>query len=51
MISKRTSMNNKEKYEVEESRDMYFVQFTEEPSLEDEEAVKNELVEKLIFRY
>lgn len=36
--------NNKEKYEVEESRDMYFVQFTEEPSLEDQEAVKNELI-------
>jgi len=34
---------NKEKYEVDESRDMYFVQFTEEPSLEDEEAVKNEV--------
>lgn len=34
---------NKEKYEVDESRDMYFVQFKEEPSLEDEEAVKNEV--------
>lgn len=35
---------NKDKYEVDESRDMYFVQFKEEPSLEDEEAVKNEVV-------
>ncbi|PTM10217.1 MAG: peptidylprolyl isomerase [Bacteroidetes bacterium] len=34
---------NKDKFEVEESRDLYFVQFTEEPSLEDEEAVKNEV--------
>jgi peptidyl-prolyl cis-trans isomerase D len=34
---------NKEKYEVDESRDMFFVQFKEEPSLEDEEAVKNEV--------
>jgi len=35
---------NKEKYEVDESRDMFFVQFKEEPSLEDEEAVKNEVI-------
>jgi len=34
---------NKEKYEVDESRDMYFVQFKEEPSLQDEETVKNEV--------
>lgn len=36
---------NKEKYEVEESRDLLFVQFTEEPSLADEEAVKNEVAD------
>lgn len=35
---------NKEKYEVDESRDMFFVQFKEEPSLEDEEAVKIEVI-------
>ncbi len=35
---------HKEKYEVEESRDMYFVKFSEEPSLEDEAAVKDELL-------
>lgn len=34
---------NKDKYEVDESRDLYFVQFKEEPSLEDEEAIKNEV--------
>ncbi|MEZ4797947.1 MAG: peptidylprolyl isomerase [Flavobacteriaceae bacterium] len=34
---------NKDKYEVDESRDLYFVQFKEEPSLEDEEAVKREV--------
>ena len=34
---------NKEKFEVEESRDLLFVQFTEEPSLADEETVKNEV--------
>ena len=34
---------NKDKYEVDESRDLYFVQFKEEPSLEDEEAVKSEV--------
>jgi parvulin-like peptidyl-prolyl isomerase len=36
---------NKDKYEVDESRDLYFVQFKEEPSLEDEEAVKAKLAE------
>jgi len=35
---------NKDKYEVDESRDMYFVQFKEEPSLEDEEEVKNKVI-------
>jgi parvulin-like peptidyl-prolyl isomerase len=35
---------HKDKYEVDESRDLYYVQFKEEPSLEDEEAVKDELI-------
>lgn len=35
---------HKEKYEVDESRDLLFVQFKEEPSLEDEEAVKQEVL-------
>jgi len=33
---------NKEKYEVEESRDIRYVQFKEEPSLEDETNLKSE---------
>lgn len=36
--------NNKSKFEVEASRDIYFVQFIEEPSLEDEEAIKADLL-------
>ncbi len=39
--------DNKERYEVEESRDIYFVQFSEEASLEDENAIQNELNELL----
>jgi parvulin-like peptidyl-prolyl isomerase len=39
---------NKKQYEVEASRDMYFVQFKEEPSLEDEEAVKSEVASLIV---
>ena len=38
---------NKSQYEVDESRDIRFVQFMEEPSLEDETAIQNELIEVL----
>ncbi len=34
---------HKNQYEVEESRDIYFVQFKEEPSLEDETAIQDNL--------
>jgi parvulin-like peptidyl-prolyl isomerase len=36
---------HKEKFEVDESRDLYYVQFKEEPSLEDDEAVKNKVTD------
>lgn len=42
-ISKYVS-EHKESYEVEESRDIYFVEFKEEASLEDEESIQAQLL-------
>ena len=39
--------DNKELYEVDESRDIYFVQFKEEASLEDENAIRADLIDLL----
>jgi parvulin-like peptidyl-prolyl isomerase len=36
---------HKEKFEVDESRDLYYVQFEEKPSLADDEAVKSKITE------
>lgn len=38
---------NKKKYEVEASRDLKFVEFKEEPTIEDENAIKSELTKLL----
>ncbi|MFK2818517.1 peptidylprolyl isomerase [Flavobacteriaceae sp. LMIT009] len=45
-ISKYVS-EHKESYEVEESRDIYFVEFKEEASLQDEEGIQAELLSLL----